>query len=50
MRSSLAEALGTDPDRVSVKAKTNEGFAASDRGDAMVAHAIALLRNIRSAP
>jgi 2-C-methyl-D-erythritol 4-phosphate cytidylyltransferase / 2-C-methyl-D-erythritol 2,4-cyclodiphosphate synthase len=44
VRSSLAEALGIDADRISVKAKTNEGVDAIGRGDAIAAQAIALLR------
>jgi len=39
----LAEALGIDARRVSVKAKTNEGMDAVGRGEAIVAHAVALL-------
>jgi 2-C-methyl-D-erythritol 4-phosphate cytidylyltransferase / 2-C-methyl-D-erythritol 2,4-cyclodiphosphate synthase len=39
----LAEALGVDPGRVSVKAKTNEGVDAVGRGEAIAAHAVALL-------
>jgi len=39
----LAEALGVDLGRVSVKAKTNEGVDAVGRGEAIAAHAVALL-------
>jgi len=39
----LARALGVEPDRVSVKAKTNEGADAVGRGEAIVAHAVAVL-------
>jgi 2-C-methyl-D-erythritol 4-phosphate cytidylyltransferase/2-C-methyl-D-erythritol 2,4-cyclodiphosphate synthase len=39
----LAEALGIDPRRVSVKGKTNEGVDAVGRGEAIAAHAVALL-------
>jgi 2-C-methyl-D-erythritol 4-phosphate cytidylyltransferase / 2-C-methyl-D-erythritol 2,4-cyclodiphosphate synthase len=39
----LAGALGIDPDRVSVKAKTNEGVDAVGRGEAIAAHAVCLL-------
>ncbi len=39
----LAEALGVDPGRVSVKAKTNEGVDAVGRGEAIAAHAVAFL-------
>jgi 2-C-methyl-D-erythritol 4-phosphate cytidylyltransferase/2-C-methyl-D-erythritol 2,4-cyclodiphosphate synthase len=45
MRASLAAALGLDPGRVSVKGKTNEGVDAVGRGEAIAAHAIALLRS-----
>ena len=41
IRASLAETLGTTPDRISVKGKTPEGTAALD--DAMVVHAVVLL-------
>jgi len=44
MRRRLADALGVDPSRVSVKGKTNEGVDAIGRGDAIAAHAVALLR------
>ena len=40
----LADALGIDPSRVSVKGKTNEGVDAVGRGEAIAAHAVALLR------
>jgi 2-C-methyl-D-erythritol 4-phosphate cytidylyltransferase / 2-C-methyl-D-erythritol 2,4-cyclodiphosphate synthase len=45
MRTRLAEALGIDRDRVSVKGKTNEGVDAIGRGEAVAAHAVALLRS-----
>ncbi len=41
MRTSLADALASTPDRISVKGKTPEGTTALD--DAMVVHAVALL-------
>jgi 2-C-methyl-D-erythritol 4-phosphate cytidylyltransferase/2-C-methyl-D-erythritol 2,4-cyclodiphosphate synthase len=44
MRASLAGALELDVSRVSVKAKTNEGVDAVGRGEAIAAHAIAVLR------
>jgi 2-C-methyl-D-erythritol 2,4-cyclodiphosphate synthase len=44
MRRRLADALGVDPSRVSVKGKTNEGVDAIGRGEAIAAHAVALLR------
>jgi 2-C-methyl-D-erythritol 4-phosphate cytidylyltransferase / 2-C-methyl-D-erythritol 2,4-cyclodiphosphate synthase len=40
----LADALGIDVARVSVKGKTNEGVDAVGRGEAIAAHAVALLR------
>ncbi len=43
MRARLAGALGVDPARVSVKGKTNEGVDAVGRGDAIAAHAVALV-------
>jgi 2-C-methyl-D-erythritol 4-phosphate cytidylyltransferase/2-C-methyl-D-erythritol 2,4-cyclodiphosphate synthase len=39
----VAHVLGVEPDRVSVKAKTNEGVDAVGRGDAIAAHAVAVL-------
>jgi 2-C-methyl-D-erythritol 4-phosphate cytidylyltransferase / 2-C-methyl-D-erythritol 2,4-cyclodiphosphate synthase len=44
IRSRVAEALGVDPSRVSVKGKTNEGLDAIGRGEAIAAHAVALLK------
>ena len=44
MRASIAGALGIDPERVSVKGKTNEGVDAIGRGEAIAAHAVALLK------
>jgi 2-C-methyl-D-erythritol 2,4-cyclodiphosphate synthase len=46
MRAALAAAIGIDPGRVSVKGKTNEGVDAVGRGEAIAAHAIALIRAI----
>jgi 2-C-methyl-D-erythritol 4-phosphate cytidylyltransferase/2-C-methyl-D-erythritol 2,4-cyclodiphosphate synthase len=46
IRRSLAGALGIDADRISVKAKTNEGVDAIGRGEAIAAQAIALLRRV----
>lgn len=43
IRERLAAALGVDPRRVSVKGKTNEGVDAVGRGEAIAAHAVALL-------
>lgn len=42
----LAGALGIEPASVSVKAKTNEGVDAVGRGEAIAAHAVALLRRV----
>jgi 2C-methyl-D-erythritol 2,4-cyclodiphosphate synthase len=39
----LAAVLGIDVDAVSVKGKTNEGVDAVGRGEAMAAHAVAVL-------
>ena len=40
----LAAVLGIAPTEIGVKAKTNEGVDAVGRGEAMAAHAVALLR------
>jgi 2-C-methyl-D-erythritol 4-phosphate cytidylyltransferase/2-C-methyl-D-erythritol 2,4-cyclodiphosphate synthase len=45
MRAKVAEAVGIGVDRVSIKAKTNEGVDAVGRGEAMAAHAVALVRS-----
>jgi 2-C-methyl-D-erythritol 2,4-cyclodiphosphate synthase len=45
MRASVAAAIGVDVSRVSIKGKTNEGVDAVGRGEAIAAHAIALLRS-----
>jgi 2-C-methyl-D-erythritol 4-phosphate cytidylyltransferase/2-C-methyl-D-erythritol 2,4-cyclodiphosphate synthase len=45
IRESLGTVLGIDADRISVKAKTNEGLDAIGRGEAIAAQAIALLRS-----
>lgn len=44
MRAAVAGALGIDAERVSIKGKTNEGVDAVGRGEAIAAHAIALIR------
>jgi len=44
MREAIAGAIGIDADRVSVKGKTNEGVDAVGLGEAIAAHAIALVR------
>jgi 2-C-methyl-D-erythritol 4-phosphate cytidylyltransferase/2-C-methyl-D-erythritol 2,4-cyclodiphosphate synthase len=46
MRASVAAALGIDAARVSIKGKTNEGVDAVGRGEAIAAHAIALIRAV----
>lgn len=43
MRRSVADALGIGVAQVSIKGKTNEGMDAAGRGEAVVAHAVALL-------
>jgi len=44
MRERLADILGVELNRVSIKAKTNEGLDAIGRGEAMAAQAVALLK------
>lgn len=44
MRASVAAAIGIAVDRVSIKGKTNEGVDAVGRGEAIAAHAIAMVR------
>jgi 2-C-methyl-D-erythritol 4-phosphate cytidylyltransferase/2-C-methyl-D-erythritol 2,4-cyclodiphosphate synthase len=46
MCSAMAGALGVEAARVSIKAKTNEGVDAVGRGEAIAAHAVALLRRL----
>jgi 2-C-methyl-D-erythritol 2,4-cyclodiphosphate synthase len=43
MREVLAESLGIAPDRINLKAKTNEGVDAIGRGEAIGSHVIATL-------
>src|SRR5262249_25875312 len=45
MRPHVAKALAVDVSRVSVKGKTNEGVDAIGRGEAIAAHAVALVRS-----
>jgi len=45
MRAAVAAAIGIDTSRVSIKGKTNEGVDAVGRGEAIAAHAIALVRS-----
>jgi 2-C-methyl-D-erythritol 4-phosphate cytidylyltransferase/2-C-methyl-D-erythritol 2,4-cyclodiphosphate synthase len=46
IETTVAAALGIDPARVSVKAKTNEGVDAVGRGEAIAAQAVALLTRL----
>ena len=48
IESRLAAAMGVDASRVSVKAKTNEGVDAVGRGEAIAAHAVALLTRLKT--
>jgi len=50
MRVSVAGAIGIDVTRVSIKGKTNEGVDAVGRGEAIAAHAVALLRSRSLSP
>jgi 2-C-methyl-D-erythritol 2,4-cyclodiphosphate synthase len=43
MREALAKALGIPPERIHLKAKTNEGVDAIGRGEAIAAHVVATL-------
>ena len=45
MREALAAALGLDPARINLKAKTNEGVDAVGRGEAIAAQAIATIED-----
>jgi 2-C-methyl-D-erythritol 4-phosphate cytidylyltransferase/2-C-methyl-D-erythritol 2,4-cyclodiphosphate synthase len=45
MRARVAKALDVDVSRVSIKGKTNEGVDAIGRGEAIAAHAVALVRS-----
>jgi 2-C-methyl-D-erythritol 2,4-cyclodiphosphate synthase len=46
MRANVAKTIGVDAARVSIKGKTNEGVDAIGRGEAIAAHAVALIRVI----
>jgi 2-C-methyl-D-erythritol 2,4-cyclodiphosphate synthase len=43
MREALAKALGIPPEKIHLKAKTNEGVDAIGRGEAIAAHVVATL-------
>jgi 2-C-methyl-D-erythritol 2,4-cyclodiphosphate synthase len=43
MRTALAKALGIKSEEINLKAKTNEGVDAVGRGEAIAAHAVAML-------
>ena len=47
MRERLAGVLGVTAAAISVKAKTNEGVDAVGRGEAIAAHAVAVLEPVR---
>jgi 2-C-methyl-D-erythritol 4-phosphate cytidylyltransferase/2-C-methyl-D-erythritol 2,4-cyclodiphosphate synthase len=46
MRAAVGGALGIPSDRVSIKGKTNEGVDAVGRGEAIAAHAVALIERM----
>jgi 2-C-methyl-D-erythritol 4-phosphate cytidylyltransferase/2-C-methyl-D-erythritol 2,4-cyclodiphosphate synthase len=50
MRQAIAKVLRIEVGRVSIKGKTNEGIDAVGRGEAIAAHAIALIRAISHQP
>lgn len=43
IREQVAQAVGVDPSRVSVKAKTAEGMDALGRGEGLAVHSVVLL-------
>ena len=49
MRDNLAAHLRVDPDRVNVKATTEEGLGFTGAGEGMAAHAVCLLERMEQA-
>ena len=47
MEANLSAALGTDADRVNVKATTEEGLGFTGDGSGMAAHAVALIETVK---
>ena len=50
MRAALAKSLGVPPEKIHLKAKTNEGVDAVGRGEAIACHVVATLESGSSAP
>lgn len=46
MRGNVARAIGIAPDRVSIKAKTNEGVGSIGAGESIAVHAVALIARV----